>query len=58
MIPPQSESQHEATLQEILFRGGVRDRRGSFALGKGIQAGINLQAADVVLAVPPHVQGK
>ena len=40
-----------------MFRDGVRDSRGSFALGKGMQAGINLQAADV-LAVPPRVQGE
>lgn len=57
-IPPQSESQHEPALQEIFFQDGVRDRRGCFALGKGMQTGINLQAANVVLAVPPHVQGE
>lgn len=57
-IPPQSESQREPALQEILFPDGVRDSRGSFALGKGMQAGINLQAAYVVLAAPPHAQGE
>lgn len=57
-IPPQSESRREPALQEVMFWDEVRDSRGSFALGKGMQAGIKLQAAYGVLAGLPHVLGE
>lgn len=52
----EQESHCNRILQEIFFWVEVRGGRDSYALGKRVQTRTDLQAADVVQAVSPHVQ--